>query len=33
MPYDGTLIKGDEVRSAEERWTPEINGLVSDNAP
>jgi len=33
MPYNGTLTKGDEVRYAEERWTPEINGLVSDNAP
>jgi LasA protease len=33
MPYDGTLTKGDEVRSAEECWTPEINGLVSDNTP
>jgi murein DD-endopeptidase MepM/ murein hydrolase activator NlpD len=33
MPYDGTLTKGDEVRTAAERWTPEINGLVSDNTP
>jgi LasA protease len=33
MPYDGTLTKGGDVRTAAERWTPEINGLVSDNAP
>jgi LasA protease len=33
MPYDGTMTRGDEVRTAAERWTPEINGLVSDNAP
>jgi LasA protease len=33
MPYDGTMTKGDEVRTAAERWTPEINGLVSDNTP
>jgi hypothetical protein len=33
MPYFGTMIKGEEVRSAEECWVPEINGLVSDNVP
>jgi LasA protease len=33
MPYDGTMTRGDEVRTAAERWTPEINGLVSDNTP
>jgi LasA protease len=33
MPYDGTLTKGDEVRTAKECWVDDINGLVSDNAP
>lgn len=33
MPYNGTMTKGDEIRTAAESWTPEINGLVSDNAP
>jgi LasA protease len=33
MPYNGTMTKGDQVRTAAERWTPEINGLISDNAP
>jgi murein DD-endopeptidase MepM/ murein hydrolase activator NlpD len=33
MPYDGTLTRGDEVRTACECWDDEVNGLVSDNAP
>jgi murein DD-endopeptidase MepM/ murein hydrolase activator NlpD len=33
MPYNGTMTKGDEVRTAAQCWTPEINGLVSDNTP
>jgi LasA protease len=33
MPYDGTLTRGDEVRTACECWDDDINGLVSDNAP
>jgi hypothetical protein len=33
MPYEGTLTRGDEVRTACECWEDDINGLVSDNAP
>ncbi len=33
MPYDGTLTRGDEVRTAYECWEDELNGLVSDNGP
>jgi LasA protease len=33
MPYDGTLTRGDEVRTACECWDDDRNGLVSDNAP
>ena len=33
MPYDGSLIRGDEVRTACECWDDGVNGLVSDNAP
>jgi hypothetical protein len=33
MPYNGTMTKGEQTRTAAERWTPEINGLVSDNTP
>ena len=33
MPYDGTLTRGDQVRSALECWDDDLNGLVSDNAP
>jgi len=33
MPYEGTLTRGDEVRTACECWNDDINGLVSDNAP
>ena len=33
MPYDGTLIRGDEVRTACECWEDDVNGLVSDNGP
>jgi LasA protease len=33
MPYDGTMTRGDEVRTAYECWDAEVNGLVSDNAP
>ncbi|MDY6875384.1 MAG: LysM peptidoglycan-binding domain-containing protein [Chloroflexota bacterium] len=31
MPYDGTLTRGDEVRTAYECWEDDLNGLVSDN--
>jgi murein DD-endopeptidase MepM/ murein hydrolase activator NlpD len=33
MPYEGTLTRGDEVRTARECWDEDINGLVSDNSP
>ncbi len=33
MPYDGTLTRGDEVRTAYECWDDDLNGLVSDNGP
>jgi len=33
MPYEGTLTRGDEVRTACECWEDDLNGLVSDNAP
>ena len=33
MPYEGTLTRGDEVRTACECWNDELNGLVSDNVP
>jgi len=33
MPYDGTLTRGDEVRTAYECWDDDLNGLVSDNTP
>jgi len=33
MPYDGTLTRGDEVRTAYECWEDDLNGLVSDNGP
>ena len=33
MPYDGTLTRGSEQRTACECWTDDVNGLVSDNAP
>jgi murein DD-endopeptidase MepM/ murein hydrolase activator NlpD len=33
MPYDGTLTRGEEVRTACECWDDDLNGLVSDNAP
>ena len=33
MPYDGTLTRGDEVRTALECWDDDLNGLISDNAP
>lgn len=33
MPYDGTLTKDDQIRTACECWNDEVNGLVSDNAP
>lgn len=32
-PYDGTLTKGNEVRTACECWDDAVNGLVSDNGP
>jgi LasA protease len=32
VPYEGTLTRGDEVRTACECWEDDINGLVSDNA-
>jgi len=33
MPYDGTLTRSDEIRTALERWDEDLNGLVSDNKP
>jgi murein DD-endopeptidase MepM/ murein hydrolase activator NlpD len=33
MPYEGTLIRGDEIRTACECWDDEKNGLLSDNSP
>jgi murein DD-endopeptidase MepM/ murein hydrolase activator NlpD len=33
MPYNGTMTKNEEVRTAAECWEPETNGLISDNAP
>ena len=33
MPYDGTMIRGNEERVACECWIDDTNGLVSDNAP
>jgi murein DD-endopeptidase MepM/ murein hydrolase activator NlpD len=33
MPYEGTLTRGDEVRTACECWNDQLNGLVSDNQP
>lgn len=33
MPYEGTLTRGDQVRTALETWNDELNGLVSDNVP
>ena len=33
MPYDGTLTRGDEMRTACECWDDDLNGLLSDNAP
>jgi hypothetical protein len=31
MPYDGTLTRGDEVRTAYECWDDDFNGLASDD--
>jgi hypothetical protein len=33
MPYEGTLTRDDQVRTACECWDDELNGLVSDNGP
>jgi LasA protease len=33
MPYEGTVTRGDETRTACECWQDDYNGLVSDNAP
>lgn len=33
VPYEGTLIRDEEVRTACECWDDGLNGLVSDNAP
>ena len=33
MPYEGTLIRDDEIRTACECWDESKNGLVSDNSP
>ena len=33
MPYDGTLTRNDEVRTALEAWDDDLNGLISDNTP
>ncbi len=30
-PYEGELVKGDEVRQACECWEEDVNGIVSDN--
>ena len=32
MPYEGTMTRDGEERTACECWEDEINGLVSDNA-
>ena len=31
MPYNGTMTRGDEVRTALECWDDDLNGLLSDN--
>jgi hypothetical protein len=31
MPYEGTLTRGGEVRTACECWDDDLNGLVFDN--
>ena len=33
VPYDGTMSKDGQVRTACECWKDDFNGLVSDNAP
>ncbi len=33
MPYDGTMTRSHEVRTACECWEEDVNGLVSDNGP
>jgi len=33
MPYEGTLRRGEEVRTACECWNDDFNGLISDNEP
>jgi LasA protease len=33
MPYEGTVSKGSETRTACECWQDDVNGLISDNAP
>ncbi len=33
VSYDGTLTRGDEVRTACECWDSAVNGLLSDNEP
>jgi len=33
MPYEGTLTRDGEVRTACECWNDQLNGLVSDNQP
>ncbi len=33
MPYDGTMVKGEQTRTACECWEDDYNGLVSDNDP
>ncbi|HDQ73620.1 MAG TPA: LysM peptidoglycan-binding domain-containing protein [Chloroflexi bacterium] len=33
MPYDGTMVKGEQTRTACECWEDDYNGLVSDNYP
>jgi LasA protease len=30
MPYDGTLTRGDQVRTAAECWDDELNGIAAD---
>ncbi len=30
MPYDGTMTRGDQIRTACECWDDEVNGIVAD---
>ncbi len=33
MPYDGSMVKGEQTRTACECWEDDYNGIVSDNYP